>query len=120
MRYARPTELTEAVVPVLQLRLSEQEFDELFPVKTVSLDPLAAAEPSRGALIRLDSGSYVVVTYGEITQRALVEVPGSADAPNVVRELLSEVDVPSTAIEWNRYDVQPSTLAGTTKSKKGT
>ena len=102
MRYARPTELTEDVVPELQLRLSEPEFEELFPVKTVPLDPLAAPEPSRGALIRLDSGS------------------GSADAPTVVRELFSEVDVPSSAIEWNRFDVQPTALAGAgTKFKKG-
>src|SRR5262245_24521382 len=100
MRYAQPNELTEDVVPVLQLRLSDQAFDTLFPVKTVNLAPLAAPEPSRGALIRLDSGSYVVVTYGQVTHRALVEVPGSADAPNVVQELLSEIDMPTSAIEW--------------------
>jgi hypothetical protein len=108
MRYAKPHELTENVVPVLQLRLSERQFDAMFPVKTVDLDPLAAPEPSRAALIRLDSGSYVVVTYGEVTHRAVVEVPRSADATNVVRELFSEVDVPSGVIEWNVVDVKPA------------
>lgn len=107
MRYAQPSELTENVVPVLQLRLSERQFDAMFPVKTVDLDPLAAPEPSRGALIQLDSGSYVVVTYGEVTHLAVVEVPRSAHAPKVIRELFSEIDVPSSVIEWNVVGVKP-------------
>lgn len=105
MRYAQPHELRESVVPVLQLRLSNRQFAEMFPVRTVNLDPLASAEPSRAALVRLDSGSYLVVTYGEVSHRAVVEVPRSADPSNVVRELLSEVTVPASAIEWKRDDV---------------
>lgn len=106
MRYAQPHELREGVVPVLQLRLSDRQFEEMFPVRTVDLDPLAAAEPSRAALVRLESGSYLVVTYGEVSHRAVVEVPQSSNPSNVVRELLSEVNVPTSAIEWRRDDTQ--------------
>jgi hypothetical protein len=107
MRYAQPHELKGNVVPVLQLHLSEKQFEHMFPVRTVGIDALAAAEPSKGALIRLESGSYVVVTYGEITHRVTVEVPQDADARTVVRELFAEVDVPGSAIEWNRENVKP-------------
>jgi hypothetical protein len=105
MRYAQPSELTEGVIPVLQLRLSDRQFAEMFPIRTVDLDPLASAEPSKAALVRLDSGSYLVVTYGEVSHRAVVEVPRSANPSNVVRELLSEVAMPASAIEWTRDDV---------------
>lgn len=108
MRYAQPHELTENVVPVLQLHLTAKQFAELFPVRTVALDPLAAPEPSKAALIQLRSGSYIVVTYGEITHRVIVEVAQSADAENVIRELLREVVVPDTAIEWKRKDLRSS------------
>lgn len=54
------------------------------------------------------SGSYIVVTYGEITSRAIVEVARSANAGTVVRELLSEVDVPPGAIEWKRSGIRTS------------
>jgi hypothetical protein len=107
MRYAKPHELRESVVPVLQLRLSNRQFAEMFPVRTVDLDPLASAEPSRAALVRLNSGSYLVITYGEVSHRAVVEVPRSADPSVVVRELLSEVTMPASAIEWKREDVLP-------------
>ena len=108
MRYAQPHELTENVVPVLQLHLSAKQFAELFPVRTVALDPLSAPEPSKAALIQLRSGSYIVVTYGEITHRVIVEVAQSADAENVIRELLREVVVPAAAIEWKRKDLRNS------------
>ncbi|MEK6373499.1 MAG: hypothetical protein AABO58_12475 [Acidobacteriota bacterium] len=107
MRYAQPHELKGNVVPVLQLHLSEKQFERMFPVRTVGIDALAAAEPSKGALIRLESGSYVVVTYGEITHRVTVEVPQNADARTVVRELFEEVDIPGSAIEWIRENVKP-------------
>src|SRR5947209_20608103 len=108
MRAARPDELTENVVPVLRLRLSRKQFERFFPVRTVALDPLAAPEPSRGALIRLDSGSYIVVTYGEETQRAIIEVAQSANPSHVVSELLSEVSVSRSAIEWRRDSLDHS------------
>jgi hypothetical protein len=67
MRRAKPDELDEDAKTIAILQLSEERLRELFPIEFSAVDPLAAAEPSIGSLVQLDSGPYAVVMYGTST-----------------------------------------------------
>lgn len=100
MRRADPEELREDVRPGLLLSVSEDRLRELFPVGFTALAPAAEPEPSKGALVRLGSGHYVVVVYGTVTERATVSFPVSADVHRVMDALLGEVPLQSSEIVW--------------------
>ena len=74
MRRAKPDELTEDAKTIALLQLSERRFRELFPIEFSEVDPLAAAEPSIGSLVQLDSGPYAVVMYGKSTGQTEVSM----------------------------------------------
>jgi len=100
MRRARPEELNEDASPVALLHLSRERLEELFPVEFSEVDPLAAAEPSIGALVQLESGTYAVVMYGKITGEAEVSLPVSGPTAHDWASFLREVPLLSKEIAW--------------------
>lgn len=101
MQRALPTALQEDAKPVAVLQLMPARLAELFPVRFSDLDPLAEAEPSRGALIELDEvGTLAVVVYGTITGRTTISFPASASFAAQWRALRSEVPLRDDEIVW--------------------
>ena len=100
MRRARPDELNEDAIPVLVLQLSESRLQQLFPVRLSAVEPFAEAEPSRGALVQLKGGSYLIVMFGEITHRATLSLPVSAAIDKAVTEILDEIPIQSAEVAW--------------------
>ena len=96
MRRAKPDEMHDDAKPIALLKLSERRLRELFPVEFSEVDPLAAAEPSIGALVQLESGSYAVVMYGKITGQTEVSMPLTTHW----LEFLSEVPLRTNEIVW--------------------
>ncbi len=106
MRAANANELTERAVPVLAARLSEAELAALVPVEFHDInDPDATAEPSKGALIQLTAGTFVVLFYGKESGRLVLESPESTSAVRNVRSFLEEVPIPLSKIFWKRPDI---------------
>ena len=108
MRRAKPHELKTRAVPVLTARLSEAELLEWLPVPFDDIDdPLAAPEPSKGALIQLDNGRYVVVFYGTDSNQLTLEIPEETpDFSELVEHFLREVPLPLSRILWHRPDTK--------------
>jgi hypothetical protein len=98
--------LVADVRPSLIARISPDELKRLFPVPFVDLDPLAAPEPSRGALLRLQSGRMVVIEYGLVTSRLTVSVPASANIAETLIELLNEARIDMDTVEWITDDIE--------------
>jgi len=107
MRAAKPDELKENAFPVMTARVSETEFGQWFPVAFEEItDPWATPEPSKGALIRLDHGEYLVVYWGYTSNQLTVRLPSAADASTAVASLLLEVPLPRSRVLWRRDDVR--------------
>lgn len=100
MHTAPAEALAADVRPALIARIAPAELERLFPIQFIDLDPLAAAEPSRGALLRLASGRMVVVEYGTVTSRLTVSVPTYANIAETLIDLVSEAPIDMDAIEW--------------------
>jgi hypothetical protein len=108
MRRAEPHELKTRAVPVLTARLSEVELLRWLPVPFDDIeDPLATPEPSKGALIELDNGAYVVVYYGKDSNQLTLEIPETArDSSEVVASFFNEVPLPLSRVLWHRSDTK--------------
>ncbi len=100
MRRAQADELREDAIPVMVLAIREARLRELFPVEFSLMDSLSEAEPSKGALIELDRGSQIVVTYGTVTGRTMISIPVSRNARQEVDAILREIPVARNEIEW--------------------
>jgi hypothetical protein len=111
MRRARPDELNEDAKPVALLQLSEDRLRELFPVDFTEVDPLAAAEPSIGSLVQLDSGPYAVVMFGKSTGETEVSMPVSAPLARYWAAFLREVPLIANEIVWTSVNVGPRVAA---------
>lgn len=111
MRVETPEALHHDVRPVLTARIAEADLARLFPIQFSDLDSLAAPEPSRAALVRLERGSLVVVEYGTITSRLTVSVPDNADMVQTLVDLLDEIEIPDAAIDWVTEEVAPPSEA---------
>lgn len=107
MRRAKPQELKTAAVPAMTARLSEAELRQWLPVRFDRItDPLATPEPSKGALIQLEAGGYVVVYYGEESHELTLEIPeGTHDSSGLVSAFMREVPLPSSRVLWHRPDI---------------
>lgn len=103
---AEPEELREEVVPVLEASLPEHEARRLLSVRLRRLDPLAEAEPSLGALLRLESGTVVVAVYGRETATLSLRLPETSIQPDVLRSLLEEIPIPEQSITWKHPAVE--------------
>jgi hypothetical protein len=108
MRRAKPDELNEDAKPIALLQLSEDRLRELFPVDFSEVDPLAAAEPSIGSLVQLDSGPYAVVMYGKSTGETEVSMPVSAPLARYWAAFLREVPLIANEIVWTRVAPAPA------------
>ncbi len=107
MRRAKPHELKTNAVPVMTARLSETELSKWVPVPFDEItDPLATPEPSKGALVRLDAGGYVVLYYGKESGQLIVEVPETTDGSTLVAAFFREVPLPASRVLWHRPDVR--------------
>ncbi|HXA17631.1 MAG TPA: hypothetical protein VN380_11605 [Thermoanaerobaculia bacterium] len=116
MRTAKPNELKENAFPVMTARLSETELTKWFPISFQEIDdPWAAPEPSKGALVRLDAGEYVVLDYGKDSNQLTVRIPTALDASACLASLFREVPLPRSRILWRRPDVRlPKHIAART------
>jgi hypothetical protein len=117
MKRARPDELTEEAVPVLEARLPEKTVRRLIPVELSRVDPLAEAEPSVGALLRLDAGLLAVAIYGRETGILSLRLPRFKVSAGSLRSILEEIPIPDGAIFWTSpetrgYDSAPSRAVG--------
>lgn len=121
MRTARPTELKTHAYPVLTAAISEDELSRWFPVRFHHItDPQEAAEPSRAALIKLDSGHYFVLYYGELSNQLMLRIPTSTDGSAFLSSLFREVPLPRARIVWRRQDARlPRNVAAKTASISG-
>lgn len=105
MRRARPEELQTEATTVLEAHVSEAELARILPVQMVELDVWAEPEPSKGALIQLDNGQYVAVTYGKVTETVQVLLPEGSDLAAGIEAFLSEVPLNPDTIFWRREAV---------------
>ena len=120
MRRARPHELKTRAVPVMTARMSEAELLKWMPVPFDDIDdPLATPEPSKGALIRLDNGAYVVAYYGKDSNQLTLEIPeATRDSSEIVESFFREVPLPLSRVLWHRSDIKlPSRSRRTTTAK---
>ena len=108
MRRAEPHELKTRAMPVLTARLSEAELLRWLPVPFDDIDdPLATPEPSKGALIELENGAYVVVYYGKDSNQLTLEIPETThDSSELVASFFSEVPLPLSRVLWHRSDTK--------------
>jgi hypothetical protein len=100
MRRARPSELKEDAVPAMVLSIDPRRLRELFPVRFSRVGSFAEPEPSKGALIQLDSGPYAVVMYGTETGRATISLPAASNVRLALAALLRETPIHRDEIEW--------------------
>ena|SRR6266581_4066671 len=107
MRRAKPQELKTRAVPAMTARLTESELLKWLPVSFDEItDPLATPEPSKGALVQLDSGGYVVLYYGKDSQQLILEIPEvSQNSSALVASFFSEVSLPVSRVLWHRPDI---------------
>jgi hypothetical protein len=103
MRAAKPNELKTHAYPVLAAPISEDELSKWFPVPFHTItDPQEAAEPSKAALIKLDTGDYFVLYYGELSDQLMLRIPTSTDASTFLSSFFREVPLPRARIVWRR------------------
>jgi len=107
MRVAKPDELKSVAVPVMTARVSETELSEWFPIRFNDVnDPEATPEPSKGALLKLTSGPYFVVYWGELSKQLTLQIPRTTDASDFLAAFLREVPLPKSRILWRREDAR--------------
>lgn len=107
MRLADPQELKTPAVQVLAAHVSEDELSRLVPIKFKDItNPEEAREPSKGALVQLDTGGYVVLFYGCRSNELTVEFPSANNLTHSVTEFLREVQLPLSRVFWHRPDVE--------------
>lgn len=107
MRAASPDELKETAFPVMTAKLSEAELGKWFPVSFEDItDPWAAPEPSKGALVKLDAGEYVVLDYGRDSQQLIVRIPANLDPSSFLASFFREVPLPRSRVLWHRAEAR--------------
>jgi hypothetical protein len=104
MRRAEPHELRDRAVPVLTARISEAELLKWVPIPFDDIDdPLAAPEPSKGALIQLAGGAHFVVYYGKESGQLTLEISEQAADPSaLIASFLREIPIPVSRVLWHR------------------
>ena len=108
MRRAKPHELSDHAVPVMTARITEAELAKWFPIPFDELsDPLEVPEPSRGALVQLDNGAFIVLNYGKESSQLTVEFPESIkDRSALIAAFFREVPLPAARVLWYRRDMR--------------
>lgn len=121
MQVAKPDELTTHAYPVLAAAVSEAELSTWFPVAFHRIsDPQEAPEPSKAAVVKLDTGEYFVLYYGELSNQLMLRIPTSIDASAFLAALFREVPLPTARIVWRRQDARlPRHIAAKTVTLAG-
>jgi hypothetical protein len=110
MRRARPDELTARTRPLFTAQMAAEELQQWLPVPFDEIDdPFAAAEPSKGALVELDSGDYLVVHYGLTSGQLMVEAVEEG-ASMVLQAFFDEVPLPLARVLWHREGTELPTV----------
>ena len=99
MRVAKPEELKTEAEPALKVQIPEGELSRLFPIRMKNIDPLSEPEPSKGILLRLESGDYAVLIYGKLSE-TLTVLAVRTKLAKTVENLLKEVHIPDEKIIW--------------------
>ena len=103
MRAAKPDELRENAFPVITARVTEAELEQWFSVPFQEItDPWAVLEPTRGALVKLSAGDYVVLYWGRDSQELTVRIPANTDPSAFLASFFQEVPVPRSRVSWRR------------------
>lgn len=103
MRSAKPHELEQNAFHIMTAQLSESELKKWFPVPFQDVDdPWAAPEPSKGALVKLEAGEYVVLDYGKESNQLIVRVPATVDPSSFLASFFREVPLLRSRILWRR------------------
>lgn len=107
MRTARPDELQEHALPIFTAKISEVELRKWFPVRFQEItDPWAAAEPSEGALVQLNSGQLFVIYWGHDSGYLTVRIAPDVDPSSFLTSFFGEVPIPRSQIAWVRDGVE--------------
>ena len=107
MRVAKADELKDNALPVLTASVSEDELSQWFPFELHRLThPQEVPEPSKAALIKLDTGDYFVLFWGEISKQLMLRIPETTDASKFIGAFLKEVPLPRARILWRRRDAR--------------
>jgi hypothetical protein len=125
VRAATPDELNENAFPVMTAKVTEGELTDWFPISFQEIDdPWAAPEPSKGALVKLDAGEYLVLDYGKDSSQLTIRIPAGIDASECLASLFREVPLPRSRVMWRRADarlprhVAANTVVAPARAKK--
>jgi hypothetical protein len=104
MRRADPRELAVPALPVVTARLTEAELSKWLPIRFDAIDdPLQVPEPSLAALAELDSGGFVVLTYGKDSNQLTVELPQATKSfSSLLAAFFREAPIPASRVLWHR------------------
>jgi len=118
MKAAKPSELTTHAYPLLSAAISGEELSTWFPVPFEDItDPQEAAEPSKAAVVKLETGDCFVLYYGKLSNQLTVRIPTSVEAAAFLRSFFEEVPLPRARIVWRRQDARlPQNVAAKTLS----
>ena len=106
MRAAKPDELREYALPVLTAQVSEIELRRWFPFPFQEInEPWTTAEPSKGALLQLKTGQYLVLYWGYESQQLTVRIAPTVEAADFLSDFFEEVPLPQSRIAWSREGV---------------
>lgn len=100
MQRVKAEDLREDVIPILRAEISEEQLYQIFPIEFDELDPLCEPEPSVGALLRLESGDLVVVTYGRETGTLVLQIPESESVASTSTALFKEIPMLKEKTTW--------------------
>lgn len=121
MRVAKPHELKSRAVPVMTASMSEDELSNWFPVRFQDIvDPLATLEPSKGALVQLDAGPYVVLYYGRDSKCLTVRIAEGMNASKFLADFFREVPRIASRVLWHRPDVMLPRIPSRARPKTST
>lgn len=113
MQTANPNDLSTHAVPVLAARLSEAELAKWIPIsfKEIS-DPDEVPEPTKGALVRLRSGAYAVLSYGLISKELTIRLAEGANFNSQLESFFDEVPTLVARVIWRLPSVSLPTTVG--------
>src|SRR5256885_6265596 len=107
MRAAKPNEQKENEFPVHTAQLPEAELERWFPVPFQEItDPWATPEPSRGALVKLEPGEYVVLYWGQGSKELTVRISANVHPSAFLMSFFNEVPIPRSRVSWRRQGVR--------------
>jgi hypothetical protein len=107
VQVAKANELKENALPVLTARVSETELEKWFPFEFHRMThPQEVPEPSKAALVRLETGDYFVLFWGELSKQLMLRIPATTDASDFLAAFFKEVPLPRRRILWRRSDAR--------------